>query len=101
MQFIYNHQKDYYPRDADGNLTSNQDIPRGLVGIAGRVTYDYNSKYSLDFNIGYNGSENFAEKNRFGVFPAISGGWVVTKEKFMESVKFIDFLKNEENLPEE
>ena len=90
---LYNHQKDYYPRDSDGNLTSNQDIPRGLVGIAGRVTYDYNSKYSLDFNIGYNGSENFAEENRFGVFPAISGGWVVTKEKFMESVKFIDFLK--------
>lgn len=90
---LYNHQKDYYPRDSNGNLTSNQDIPRGLVGIAGRVTYDYNSKYSLDFNIGYNGSENFAKENRFGVFPAISGGWVATKEKFMESVKFIDFLK--------
>lgn len=90
---LYNHQKDYYPRDSNGNLTSNQDIPRGLVGIAGRVTYDYNSKYSLDFNIGYNGSENFAQENRFGVFPAISGGWVVTKEKFMESVKFVDFLK--------
>lgn len=90
---LYNHQKDYYPRDSNGNLTSNQDIPRGLVGIAGRVTYDYNSKYSLDFNVGYNGSENFAQENRFGVFPAISGGWIVTKEKFMESVKFIDFLK--------
>jgi TonB-linked SusC/RagA family outer membrane protein len=90
---LYNQQKDYYPRDADGNLTTNQDIPRGLVGMVGRITYDYNSKYSVDFNIGYNGSENFAEENRFGVFPAISGGWVVTKEKFMESVKFIDFLK--------
>lgn len=90
---LYNEQKDYYPTDSNGVATTNQDIPRGLVGIAGRVTYDYKSKYSADFNIGYNGSENFAEANRFGVFPAFSVGWIVTKEKFMESVPFVDFLK--------
>jgi TonB-linked SusC/RagA family outer membrane protein len=90
---LYNHQKDYYPLDTNNNPTTNQDIPRGLVGIASRITYDYNSKYSADFNIGYNGSENFAEEKRFGVFPAFSVGWVVTKEKFMEAVPFVDFLK--------
>lgn len=90
---LYNEQKDYYPRDTNGNPTSNQDIPRGLVGIAGRITYDYQGKYSADFNIGYNGSENFAKENRFGVFPAFSLGWIVTKEKFMEKVSFVDFLK--------
>jgi TonB-linked SusC/RagA family outer membrane protein len=83
---LYNQQKNYYP-------TPNPDIPRGLVGIAGRVTYDYQGKYSADFNIGYNGSENFAEANRFGVFPAFSVGWIATKEKFMEAVSFVDFLK--------
>ena len=90
---LYNEQKDYYPTDTNGVATTNQDIPRGLVGIAGRVTYDYKSKYSADFNVGYNGSENFAKANRFGVFPAFSVGWVVTKEKFMDAVPFVDFLK--------
>jgi TonB-linked SusC/RagA family outer membrane protein len=90
---LYNAQKDFYPTDTNGNPTTNQDIPRGLVGIAGRITYDFQGKYSADFNIGYNGSENFAPDNRFGVFPAFSVGWIATKEKFMEKVKFIDFLK--------
>ena len=90
---LYNHQKDFYPKDSNGALTTNQDIPRGLVGIAGRVTYDYQSKYSADFNIGYNGSENFAKENRFGVFPAVSAGWIVSKEKFMEAIPFVDFFK--------
>lgn len=90
---LYNEQKYFYPTDTNGNPTTNQDIPRGLVGIAGRVTYDYQGKYSADFNVGYNGSENFAEENRFGVFPAFSLGWILTKEKFMESVPYVDFLK--------
>lgn len=90
---LYNAQKVFYPNDTSGNPTTNQDIPRGLVGIAGRITYDYDSKYSVDFNVGYNGSENFAPGKRFGVFPAFSAGWVASREKFMESAKFIDFLK--------
>jgi TonB-linked SusC/RagA family outer membrane protein len=90
---LYTAQKDFYPTTASGANTTNQDIPRGLVGLSGRATYDYQGKYSAEFNIGYNGSENFARENRFGIFPAFSFGWVVSKEKFMEKLTFIDFLK--------
>lgn len=84
---LYNQQKDFYP-------TEFPDIPSGLVGLAGRVTYDYENKYMADFNIGYNGSENFAKAKRFGVFPAVSAGWLITKESFMEeALPFISYMK--------
>ena len=83
---LYNQQKTYFPA-----LFS--EIPSGLVGIAGRATYDYNNKYSADINIGYNGSENFEKSKRFGFFPAVSAGWVVSKESFMEALPVISFLK--------
>jgi TonB-linked SusC/RagA family outer membrane protein len=87
---LYNQQKEYFP---GGSGAVFSEIPRGLVGIAGRVTYDYNNKYSADLNIGYNGSENFEKSQRFGFFPAFSAGWVVSKESFMKAVPFISFLK--------
>ena len=46
----------------------------------GRITYNFKSRYLAEFNIGYNGTENFAPGKRFGVFPAYSLGWVVTEE---------------------
>lgn len=90
---LYNQQKEYFPKDANGVATTFQEIPRGLVGIAGRVTYDYNSKYSADVNVGYNGSENFEKSKRFGFFPAVSAGWVISKESFMKALPVISFLK--------
>ncbi|MGM0531538.1 MAG: SusC/RagA family TonB-linked outer membrane protein [Bacteroidota bacterium] len=83
---LYNQRKEYYP-------SQYREIPRGLVGLVGRVTYDYQTRYLLEFNIGYNGSENFAEDKRFGVFPAFSGGWVLTEEPFMQGISFLDYLK--------
>lgn len=90
---LYNQQKEYFPKDANGVATSFQEIPRGLVGIAGRITYDYNNKYSADLNVGYNGSENFEKSQRFGFFPAVSAGWVVSKENFMKALPVVSFLK--------
>lgn len=87
---LYNQQKEYFPGGAGAVFS---EIPRGLVGIAGRVTYDYNNKYSADLNIGYNGSENFEKSQRFGFFPAVSGGWVVSKESFMKAIPVVSFLK--------
>lgn len=46
-----------------------------------------------EFNIGYNGSEQFAKGKRFGVFPAFSLGWLVSNEEFMKDVKAISNLK--------
>lgn len=69
-------------------------IPRAYVGFVGRATYDYNTRYLLDLSIGYNGSENFAEGKRFGVFPAGSIGWIISEEKFMKPLKpYLSYLK--------
>lgn len=85
--FLYNQSRDYYP-------STYTYIPRSYVGLVGRATYSYQNKYLFDANVGYNGSENFAPgKNRFGVFPAFSAGWVISEEKFMDKLDFIDYLK--------
>lgn len=91
---LYNQSREYYPKKSDGSDAPYQFIPRGYVGLVGRATYAYRSKYLFDANIGYNGSENFAPgKTRFGVFPAFSAGWVASAEKFMENPKIVDYLK--------
>jgi len=83
---LYSQSKDFYP----GSFT---DIPRKLVSTVGRINYNYEGRYLAEFSMGYNGSENFAEGQRFGFFPAGSVGWIVSKESFMEDVEFLDFLK--------
>ena len=89
---LYNQSKTYYPWDSDNSLY--QSIPKGYVGLVGRVTYDYATKYLLDFNIGYNGSENFAPDKRYGLFPSISLGWIPSNEKWWEPVsKVVSYLK--------
>ena len=90
---LYNQQKEYFPKEPNGSAATFQEIPRGLVGIAGRITYDYKNKYSADVNVGYNGSENFEKSKRFGLFPAVSGGWVISKESFMDALPVVSFLK--------
>lgn len=91
---LYNQSREYYPKKSDGSDAPYQFIPRGYVGLVGRATYAYQSKYLFDVNVGYNGSENFAPgKTRFGVFPAFSAGWVASAEKFMENQKMVDYLK--------
>ena len=82
---LYNQSKTYYPWDSDDGLY--QSIPKGYVGLVGRVTYDYDTKYLLDFNIGYNGSENFAPGKRYGLFPSVSVGWIPSQEKWWEPIK--------------
>ena len=84
---LYNQSRDYYPSQYSY-------LPRGYVGFVGRATYGYMDKYLLDLSAGYNGSENFAPgKTRYGFFPSASIGWVVTEEKFMKKVSFVDYLK--------
>ena len=84
---LYNQQKYYYP-------STYSDIAHGYVGLVGRVTYDWNNRYMAEFNVGYNGSENFAPDKRFGFFPAGSVGWVVSDESFFKPLKkVVSFLK--------
>jgi TonB-linked SusC/RagA family outer membrane protein len=69
-------------------------LPSRLQGYVGRVTYGWKEKYFVEGNFGYNGSENFAPENRFGFFPSVGVGWVVSNEKFFDPLSdFIQFLK--------
>ena len=86
---LYNQSKQYYY-----SKVSYQDVPRSYVGLVGRVTYDYANRYMAEFNIGYNGSENFAPGRRFGTFPAGSIGWIISEEKFWKPIsKIASFFK--------
>lgn len=89
---LYNQSKTYYPWDSQGEIY--RSIPSGYVGLVGRATYDYATKYMLDINIGYNGSENFAPGKRYGFFPSASVGWIASSEKFWEPLrKVVSYLK--------
>lgn len=91
---LYNQSREYYPKKSDGSDAPYQFIPRSYVGLVGRATYAYRSKYLFDANVGYNGSENFAPgSTRFGVFPSFSAGWIASAEKFMSKQHVIDYLK--------
>ncbi|MFD1630009.1 SusC/RagA family TonB-linked outer membrane protein [Pseudopedobacter beijingensis] len=62
-------------------------------GISNRLSYSYNQRYFADLIASYSGSQNFIKGNRFGWFPAISAGWIVSEENFLKSSKFLDYFK--------
>lgn len=62
-------------------------LPSRNVGLAGRTTYSYDSRYFAEFNFGYNGSERFDKNNRFGFFPSAGAAWLVSNEGFWENIK--------------
>ncbi len=82
-----------------GNLSKKFDpdleynLPHAYQSLVGRITYAYKGKYLAEYNMGYNGSENFPEGKRFGFFPAYSLGWVATKEDFWPENDYVTFLK--------
>ena len=57
-------------------------LPHRNMGLAGRFTYGYDSRYFMEFNFGLNGSERFAKKERWGFFPSIGLGWMISNEAF-------------------
>jgi TonB-linked SusC/RagA family outer membrane protein len=70
-------------------------LPYRNISLAGRATYAYDSRYFLEVNFGYNGSERFAKKERFGFFPSAGLGWYVSNESFWseELAKTVNKLK--------
>lgn len=67
--------------------------PSGLMGFVGRVTYDYRERYLADLNMGYNGTEQFIKGKRFGFFPAVSLGWILSNESFFPKNNGVNFIK--------
>jgi TonB-linked SusC/RagA family outer membrane protein len=87
---LYTQRKQFY------HSLSYSGVPLGYQDYVSRLTYNYDQKYLLEFNMGRNGSENFPINSRFGWFPAISAGWVVTNESFIRnniSEKFLSYMK--------
>ncbi len=84
--FLYNQSKFFDPGLA-------YLIPNGYQGLVGRVTYAFKSRYLAEVNMGWNGTENFAQGSRFGFFPAYSLGWIASEESFFPKTDVITFLK--------
>ena len=75
-------------RGADGVAA-----PFANEGVVLRATYNYNSRYFIEVNGAYNGSENYPKAERYGLFPAVSAGWTVSEENFLKGAKWIEYLK--------
>ncbi|HTJ14836.1 MAG TPA: TonB-dependent receptor [Dinghuibacter sp.] len=65
-----------------GTVTLSSSLPARNLGLSGRASYSFKDRYFLEFNFGYNGSEKFAPDHRFGFFPTIGAGYVISNENF-------------------
>jgi len=81
-----------YGLNTAGQNTGNN-IFYHFVNAGGRVHYAYDSRYILDLGLGYSGSDNFAPGHRWGFYPAIAAGWVLSNESFLKEISSINFLK--------
>ena len=77
-------QKNYVGESANN---SEKALPYRHQGIAGRITYNYDNRYFVEGNFGYNGSENFAPGKRWGFFPSAAAGWVISNESFWDGIR--------------
>lgn len=105
LEAMLNYNRSFGKHNVTGLLMYNQssklidasDAINGLAfrkqGLVARVTYNYAGKYFGEFNMGYNGSENFMKGKRMGFFPAVSLSYVLSEEDFMKELSAIDLLK--------
>jgi TonB-linked SusC/RagA family outer membrane protein len=78
----------------DATLTGKPNDEEYLASWFGRLTWDWNETYMATVTMRYDGSSIFTDGKRWGFFPSVSAGWVISNEKFMESTKsWMDFLK--------
>ncbi len=69
-----------YQKGNAGDLIKS--LPSRNIGLSGRFTYNYDSRYFTELNFGYNGSERFSKDHRWGFFPSAGLGWIVSNEGF-------------------
>jgi TonB-linked SusC/RagA family outer membrane protein len=100
-QASLNYARTFGPHALTGMLLYQQDnwdglgadLPYNMLGMVARATYSFDDRYMAEFNFGYNGSEQFAPKNRFGSFPAFSVGWLAGNEAFLKDNPIVTNLK--------
>lgn len=95
-----NYQRSFGDHNVTGLLLANRtqkviggDIPYVSQGLVTRLAYNYKSRYFVEFDAGYNGTDNFAKASRYGFFPAASAAWLVSGEKFLKDISSIDYIK--------
>ncbi|PKQ43813.1 SusC/RagA family TonB-linked outer membrane protein [Confluentibacter flavum] len=98
LQLDYNVKIDKHNITAMGLVNRNEfatgsQIPNYREDWVFRTTYSYADKYLLEYNGAYNGSEKFNKENRFAFFSSGGLGWIISREKFMESLSFVDMFK--------
>lgn len=82
-----------YLSDGKAGMSSSKNITERLFSLFARVNYSYNDRYMLSGSIRREGSSKFAENKRWANFWALSGGWRISKESFMEDITWVDDLK--------
>lgn len=91
----------YFASDytADNGRHPNEGQNRGInisyhfVNLGGRFHYAYNSRYILELGFGTSGSDNFGPGNRWGFYPSVAAGWVISNEAFLKNNKTVNLLK--------
>ncbi len=73
--------------------TTGSNMPWAKMGVSGRVNYNYADKYIAELGYSVMGSAEYAPGKRFGLFPALSGAWVLSKEDFLKNNSTVNFLK--------
>jgi Outer membrane cobalamin receptor protein len=82
--YMRNYKTSVIPNN-DVKLAVLATLPYRNTGVSGRLAYGYDSRYFIEGNFGYNGSERFAANHRWGFFPSVGLGWLVSNENFMKN----------------
>jgi len=91
--FVNNTQRILSLGDAATQTNNAGNYDLGLQSYFGRINYAFDGKYLFEANIRRDGSSRFAKGNQWGTFPSFSGGWVVSKERFMQNIDWLSSLK--------
>lgn len=83
--FLYDRQQVMNAQST--NLTKNFQGPKGSL------SYRFNNTYLVDLSFAYQGSEQYPKNKRYGFFPAVALGWIISNEAFFKHVEFVDLLK--------
>lgn len=77
----------------EGQATFNGSFSWGMISYLFRANYSYKDRYLLTGTFRRDGSSRFSSRNRWGNFPSVAAGWVISNESFMENVSAINYLK--------
>ncbi|MDP4289616.1 MAG: SusC/RagA family TonB-linked outer membrane protein [Bacteroidota bacterium] len=82
-----------YMVDANQNGAAGVNDVYGHENLGGKVHFVNRNRYTADLSFAYSGSDNYAKGNRWGLYPALAGAWIISNEPFMQGNQNIDFLK--------